>query len=195
MNRFLPLWPRGGALILDRCRAFDLFASVDAHLCGVGYFQRSNKVWTNRQITCQNSIYSCPEYTGGSQGEAKIFQKNKNKLTRLHQPRNQLEKIVNTVCFSCFFGRGMCIRYKRGFDRMEQDCIFLSHIVTKGGDFCQVSATWESWNFTTFQVLLHFSLWMCYLREIFYLIEFPVLICRTHGLINDTDTKAFVGFS
>ncbi len=24
---------RGGALILDRCRAFDLFASVDAHLC------------------------------------------------------------------------------------------------------------------------------------------------------------------
>jgi hypothetical protein len=48
MNRFLPLWPHrfppfgyiylggggvGGALILDRCRAFDLFASVDAHLC------------------------------------------------------------------------------------------------------------------------------------------------------------------
>ncbi len=44
MNRFLPLWPSahtldtyiwgegGGALILDRCRAFDLFASVDAHL-------------------------------------------------------------------------------------------------------------------------------------------------------------------
>jgi hypothetical protein len=47
MNRFLPLWPhrfphfgcihlggrgRGGALILDRCRAFDLFAGVDAHL-------------------------------------------------------------------------------------------------------------------------------------------------------------------
>ncbi len=46
MNRFLPLWPhrfphfgwihttggrgRGGALILDRGRAFDLFASVDA---------------------------------------------------------------------------------------------------------------------------------------------------------------------
>ncbi len=39
---FLPLWPHrfphfgcinlGGALILDRCRAFDLFASVDAHL-------------------------------------------------------------------------------------------------------------------------------------------------------------------
>ncbi len=27
---------RGGALILDRCRAFDLFASVDAHLCGGG---------------------------------------------------------------------------------------------------------------------------------------------------------------
>ncbi len=24
---------RGGALILDRCRVFDLFASVDAHLC------------------------------------------------------------------------------------------------------------------------------------------------------------------
>ncbi len=24
---------RGGPLILDRCRAFDLFASVDAHLC------------------------------------------------------------------------------------------------------------------------------------------------------------------
>ncbi len=24
---------RGGALLLDRCRAFDLFASVDAHLC------------------------------------------------------------------------------------------------------------------------------------------------------------------
>jgi hypothetical protein len=43
MNRFLPLWLHrfphtyihlgGGALILDRCRAFDLFASVDAHLC------------------------------------------------------------------------------------------------------------------------------------------------------------------
>jgi hypothetical protein len=44
MNRFLPLWPHRfphfgcinlggwGALILDRCRAFDLFASVDAHL-------------------------------------------------------------------------------------------------------------------------------------------------------------------
>ncbi len=46
-NRFLPLWPhrfphfgtyiwgegRGGALILDRCRSFDLFASVVAHLC------------------------------------------------------------------------------------------------------------------------------------------------------------------
>ncbi len=47
MNHFLPLWPHrflhfiythlggggvGGALILDRCRAFDLFASVDAHL-------------------------------------------------------------------------------------------------------------------------------------------------------------------
>jgi hypothetical protein len=48
MNRFLPLWPHrfphfgyinlggggvGGALILDRYRAYDLFASVDAHLC------------------------------------------------------------------------------------------------------------------------------------------------------------------
>jgi hypothetical protein len=45
MNRFLPLlvtqiptlWihtsGEGKALILDRCRAFDLFASVDAHLC------------------------------------------------------------------------------------------------------------------------------------------------------------------
>jgi hypothetical protein len=47
MNRFLPLWPHRfphygyihlggggvGALILDRCRAFNLFASVDAHLC------------------------------------------------------------------------------------------------------------------------------------------------------------------
>ena len=46
MNRFLPLldthshtldtyiWKGGqGALILERCRAFDLFASVDAHLC------------------------------------------------------------------------------------------------------------------------------------------------------------------
>jgi hypothetical protein len=48
MNRFLPLWPHrfphfgyihlgkggcGGALIIDRCQAFDLFASVDAHLC------------------------------------------------------------------------------------------------------------------------------------------------------------------
>ncbi len=31
------IWARGlgdgGALILHRCRAFDLFASVDAHLC------------------------------------------------------------------------------------------------------------------------------------------------------------------
>jgi hypothetical protein len=47
MNRFLPpgdtdshtldtnIWGEGawGALILDQCRAFDLFASVDAHLC------------------------------------------------------------------------------------------------------------------------------------------------------------------
>jgi hypothetical protein len=48
MNRFLPLLATdshtldthigvgaggGGALILYRCRAFDLFASVDAHLC------------------------------------------------------------------------------------------------------------------------------------------------------------------
>ncbi len=50
MNRFLPLWPHrfphfgyfhlggegvgggGGPDILDRCRAFNLFASVDAHL-------------------------------------------------------------------------------------------------------------------------------------------------------------------
>ncbi len=44
MNSSLPLWPHrfphfgyillggGGALILDPCRAFDLFASVDAHL-------------------------------------------------------------------------------------------------------------------------------------------------------------------
>ncbi len=48
MNCFLPHWPHrfphfgyiylggvgvgGGALILGRCRAFDLFASVDAHL-------------------------------------------------------------------------------------------------------------------------------------------------------------------
>jgi hypothetical protein len=28
----------GGALILDRCRAFDLFASVDAHLCCIVLF-------------------------------------------------------------------------------------------------------------------------------------------------------------
>ena len=29
------IWGEGawGALILDRCRAFDLFASADAHLC------------------------------------------------------------------------------------------------------------------------------------------------------------------
>ncbi len=30
---------RGGPLILDRCRAFDLFASVDAHLCKKALFQ------------------------------------------------------------------------------------------------------------------------------------------------------------
>ncbi len=49
MNRFLPLWPHrflhfgyinlgGGGVggLLDRCRAFDLFASVDAHLCMSG---------------------------------------------------------------------------------------------------------------------------------------------------------------
>ncbi len=55
MNPFLPLWPRRfqhfvyihlggggvGALILDRCRAFDLFASVDAHL----WKFRSLKIW------------------------------------------------------------------------------------------------------------------------------------------------------
>jgi hypothetical protein len=45
MNRFLPLlatqipalwihtWGGGGGLILDRCLAFDLFESVDAHFC------------------------------------------------------------------------------------------------------------------------------------------------------------------
>jgi hypothetical protein len=50
MNRFLPLWPHRfphfvyihlggggvGAQILDRCRALDLFASVDVHLCTKG---------------------------------------------------------------------------------------------------------------------------------------------------------------
>jgi hypothetical protein len=33
------IWVAGGPLILDRCRAFDLFASVDAHLCPQGVLQ------------------------------------------------------------------------------------------------------------------------------------------------------------
>ncbi len=60
MNRFLPHWPhrfphfgyiylggsgRGGALILGRCRAFDLFASVDAHLWSwVLYIRGASKI-------------------------------------------------------------------------------------------------------------------------------------------------------
>jgi hypothetical protein len=55
MNRFLPLWLHrfphfgyihlggggGGALILDRCRVFDLFASVDARVEGIFYWKSS----------------------------------------------------------------------------------------------------------------------------------------------------------
>jgi hypothetical protein len=70
MNRFLPLWHNRfphfgyiylgggawGALILDRCRAFDLFASVDAHLC------RPGRVWlvTSRlgTVKSQTFLYS-----------------------------------------------------------------------------------------------------------------------------------------
>ncbi len=57
MNRFLPYWTHrfphfgyiylggggvGRALILGRCRAFDLFASVDAHLCDSGRYPGSS---------------------------------------------------------------------------------------------------------------------------------------------------------
>jgi hypothetical protein len=58
MSRFLPLWPHrcphfvyihlgggGVALILDRCRAFDLFASVDAHLWTVWTYVPFLLVW------------------------------------------------------------------------------------------------------------------------------------------------------
>jgi hypothetical protein len=38
---------RGGALILDRCRAFDLFASVDAHLCLFSPFGQSSLIYIN----------------------------------------------------------------------------------------------------------------------------------------------------
>ncbi len=69
MNRFLPLWPHrfphfgyihlrrggGGALILDRCRAFDLFASVNAHLWLCHYDRllscSSKFAWHTRCIT------------------------------------------------------------------------------------------------------------------------------------------------
>ncbi len=39
---------RGGALILGRCRAFDLFASVDAHLCPPGYIGCRNRLLGNK---------------------------------------------------------------------------------------------------------------------------------------------------
>ncbi len=44
---------RGGALILDRCRAFDLFASVDAHLWSVGdhILQEFNALYVTRLRT------------------------------------------------------------------------------------------------------------------------------------------------
>ncbi len=42
---------RGGALILDRCRAFDLFASVDAHLCKkVSIFRAPPFQWPSKWI-------------------------------------------------------------------------------------------------------------------------------------------------
>ncbi len=41
----------GGALILNRCRAFDLFASVDAHLYACG--QRQQKKSSTEQISAQ----------------------------------------------------------------------------------------------------------------------------------------------
>ncbi len=46
-------WGRGrggGALILDRCRAFGLFASVDAHLCTGNEKKRSEYLRDNMRI-------------------------------------------------------------------------------------------------------------------------------------------------
>ncbi len=48
---------RGGALILDRCRAFDLFASVDAHLCSMplaGYVQ-----YVKRTTNISKQLHVC----------------------------------------------------------------------------------------------------------------------------------------
>jgi hypothetical protein len=49
---------RGGALKLDRCRAFDLFASVDAHLCSQEGYKRSfhaadrpERIFENKMIS------------------------------------------------------------------------------------------------------------------------------------------------
>ncbi len=46
----------GGALILDRCRAYDLFASVDAHLClqVKGFLAVSGHV--NQDLKRQHSV-------------------------------------------------------------------------------------------------------------------------------------------
>ncbi len=71
MNRFLPLWPHrfphfgyihlgggagGGALILDRCRAFDLFASVDAHLWLEKIWNDGELVWSPRMTRKLNAF-------------------------------------------------------------------------------------------------------------------------------------------
>ncbi len=72
----------GGALILDRCRAFDLFASVDAHLLfltasrdvwtsGPGDFPRSTpREWKPRSINFSKAMKNVPPR--GSRGICEI---------------------------------------------------------------------------------------------------------------------------
>jgi hypothetical protein len=81
MNRFLPLWPHRfphfiyilyiwgegawGALILDRCRAVDLFVSVDAHLCFLLatpplHYPPPPPPPAHPTLMCIKSIHPCP---------------------------------------------------------------------------------------------------------------------------------------
>ncbi len=72
MNRFLPLWSHrfphfvyinlrgegvGGALILDRCRAFDLFASVDVHLCQ--HITKAEVFWQTKRSFLIHASFVC----------------------------------------------------------------------------------------------------------------------------------------
>jgi hypothetical protein len=83
MNRFLPLLTkqiptlliltsggrgRGGALILDRCRAFDLLASVDAHLCHT--YLRLHVVMSDKASGRGHQYFSAVQGTGNVQTDS-----------------------------------------------------------------------------------------------------------------------------